>query len=134
MRTGALLDLIPTNKEGLTGDAKVKGSLSCSDHEIVEFRVLRTKIKITTLYFRRVDFGLFRDLLEAVPWDKALEGREVQERRLILKGHLFQAEEQSIPTNSNSCKNATMPAWMNKELLAKLKKGVYRRWKEGQVT
>ena len=41
MRRGALLDLILTNKEGLVGDVKVKGSLGCSDHEMVEFRILR---------------------------------------------------------------------------------------------
>lgn len=86
---------------------------------MAEFRVLRTKLKVTTVVYRRSDFGLFRHLLEAVLCDKVLEGREVQERRLILKGHLLQALEQSIPANSKSCKNAMMPAWMSKELLAK---------------
>lgn len=33
-----LLDIIHTNKEGLVGDGKVKASLGCSDHEMVEFR------------------------------------------------------------------------------------------------
>ena len=40
-RRGALLDLLLTDKEGLVGDAKVKGSLGCSDHEMVEFRIPR---------------------------------------------------------------------------------------------
>lgn len=31
--------------------------------------------KLTVLNLRRADFGLFRDLLGRVPWDKALEGR-----------------------------------------------------------
>ena len=35
----------------------------------------RTKSKITTLDFRKADFGLFRDLLGGVPWDKAMERR-----------------------------------------------------------
>ncbi|GAB0184141.1 hypothetical protein GRJ2_000879400 [Grus japonensis] len=39
-RRGAMLDLILTNKEGLVGDVKLKGSLGCSDHEMVEFRIL----------------------------------------------------------------------------------------------
>ena len=46
---------------------------------MVEFRVLRggswAKIKITVLDFRRAGFGLFRDLLDTVPWDKTLERR-----------------------------------------------------------
>ena len=41
MRRGVLLDLVLTNKEGV----KVKGSLGCSDHEIVWFRILHGKNK-----------------------------------------------------------------------------------------
>lgn len=40
-REWVLLDLVLTNKEGLIGDTKVDGSFSCSDHEMVEFRVLQ---------------------------------------------------------------------------------------------
>jgi len=41
MRRGAMLDLVLTNKEGLVGNGKLEGSLGCSDHEIVEFKILR---------------------------------------------------------------------------------------------
>ncbi|GAB0188273.1 hypothetical protein GRJ2_001292600 [Grus japonensis] len=79
MRRDAMLDLVLTNREGLVGNAKVKGSLGCSDHEIVEFKILRAvrraHSKLTNLDFRIADFGLFRDLLGRVPWDKALQGR-----------------------------------------------------------
>ena len=40
-RRGAMLDLVLTNKEGLVGNVKVKGSLGCSDHGMVEFKILR---------------------------------------------------------------------------------------------
>ncbi|GAB0176047.1 nucleoside diphosphate kinase 6 [Grus japonensis] len=67
MRRGAMLDLVLTNKEGLVGNVKLKGSLGCSDHEMVEFKILRAArrahSKLTTLDFRKADFGLFRDLL-----------------------------------------------------------------------
>ncbi|GAB0206503.1 hypothetical protein GRJ2_003115900 [Grus japonensis] len=39
-RRGVLLDLVLMNKEGLVGDVKDGGSLGCSDHEMVEFRIL----------------------------------------------------------------------------------------------
>lgn len=39
----------------------------------------RANHKIITLDFSRADFSLFKDLLARVPWDKALEGRGVQE-------------------------------------------------------
>ncbi|GAB0176630.1 nucleoside diphosphate kinase 6 [Grus japonensis] len=53
-----MLDLVLTNKEGLVGDVKLKGSLGCSDHEMVEFKILRAArrvhSKLTTLAFRHV--------------------------------------------------------------------------------
>lgn len=72
-----------TNNEGLVGDVKVVVSLGCSDHEMVEIRILHGGCKainrITILDFRRSPglllFGLFKDLLGGIPWDKALRGR-----------------------------------------------------------
>ncbi|GAB0203631.1 hypothetical protein GRJ2_002828700 [Grus japonensis] len=97
MRRGAMLDLVLTNKEGLVGDVKLKGSLGCSSHQMVEFKILRAvrraRSKLTTLDFRRADFGLFRDMLGRIPWDKALERRGAQDSWLIFKGHLLQAQE-----------------------------------------
>ena len=76
-----MLGLVLANKEGLVG--KLNGSLGCSDHEMVEFKILRaarrTHSKLTALDFRRTDFGLTRDLLGRVPWDKSLNGRRSQE-------------------------------------------------------
>ncbi|KAJ7396984.1 hypothetical protein BTVI_139966 [Pitangus sulphuratus] len=66
-RRAAVLDLVPTNKETLVGNVKLKGSLGCSDHEVVEFRILgatrRVSSKLTTLDFRRADFDLLKDRL-----------------------------------------------------------------------
>ncbi|GAB0181491.1 hypothetical protein GRJ2_000614400 [Grus japonensis] len=138
-RRGAILDLVLTNKEGLVGNVKLKGSLGCSDHGMVEFKILRAArrahSKLTTLDFRRAEFGLFGDSLGRVPWDKALEGRGAQDSWLVFKDHLFQAQEQCIPTERKSGKNARRPTWMNKELLGKVKqkKEAYRGWKQGQV-
>lgn len=41
MKGGALWDLLLTNKEELTGDVVINGSLHCSNYEITEFRILR---------------------------------------------------------------------------------------------
>ncbi|GAB0194032.1 hypothetical protein GRJ2_001868500 [Grus japonensis] len=112
-RRGAMLDLVLTNKEGLVGDVKLKASLGCSDHEMVEFKILRAArrahSKLTTLDFRRADLGLFRDLLGRIPWDKALEGRGAQDSWLIFKGHLLQAQERCIPTKTKSSENTKGP-------------------------
>jgi len=64
---------------------------------MVGFKILgaarRVRSKLATLDFRRGDFGLLRDLLGRIPWDKALEGRGTQESWLVFKDHLFQAQE-----------------------------------------
>ena len=50
---GAMLDLVLTNKERMVEKVKVKGSLGCSDHKIVEFKILRAgrqlRSKLATL-------------------------------------------------------------------------------------
>ena len=90
MRRGAMLDLVLTNKKGMVGNVRLKGSLGHSDHEIVEFKILRTArrthSKLTTLEFRRADFGLLRDLLGRIPWDKALEGRGTSRKLVNIQG------------------------------------------------
>jgi len=67
-RKGALLDLVLTNKEGLVEDVKVGGRLRYSDHEMVEFRILRggsrAISRIKTLDLRRANFGLSRSYWE----------------------------------------------------------------------
>jgi len=106
---------------------------------MVEFKILRAarrvRSKLATLEFGRADFGLLRDLLGKIPWDKALEGRGAQESQSEFKDHLLQAQEQCIPTKRKSGRNARRPTWMNKEVLDKLKqrKEAYRGWKQGQV-
>jgi len=70
-RKHTLLDLVLTNKEGLVEDVKVGGRLGCSDHKMVEFRILcgesRAKSRIKTLDLSRANFGLFKELLGGSP-------------------------------------------------------------------
>ncbi|GAB0203390.1 hypothetical protein GRJ2_002804600 [Grus japonensis] len=40
-RRPIMLDLALSNKEGLVGNVKLKGSLGCSDHKMVEIKILR---------------------------------------------------------------------------------------------
>ncbi|PKU37622.1 hypothetical protein llap_12076 [Limosa lapponica baueri] len=77
--------------------------------------------KLTTLDFRRADFGLLRDLIGSVTWEKVPKGTGAQESWLVFKDHLFQAQERCIPKKKKSGKKARRPAWINKELLDKIK-------------
>ncbi|GAB0187949.1 hypothetical protein GRJ2_001260200 [Grus japonensis] len=89
-----MVDPVLTNKEGLVGNVKLKASLGCSGHKMVEFKTLRAArrahSKLTALDFRRADFGLFRDLLGRVPWDEGLEGRGAQENCKIMEQILLE--------------------------------------------
>ncbi|KFR06816.1 hypothetical protein Y956_10107, partial [Nipponia nippon] len=91
---------------------------------------------ITALEFKRPNFGLFKDLPGGIPWVRALEGRGVQESWLIVKHHFLQAQDRCIPMSKKSSKEGRRPAWMSKELPAKLKwkKEVYRMCKKRQTT
>jgi len=53
------------------------------------------------------------DLLERVPWDKALQGRRAQENLFMFKDRLLQVQKQSIPTCRKSGKNSRRPEWIN---------------------
>ncbi|PKU47462.1 hypothetical protein llap_2202 [Limosa lapponica baueri] len=115
-RRGAMLDLVLNNKEGLVGIVKLKGSLDCSDHEMVKFKTLRggrrPHSKLINLDLRRADFGLFMDLLVRVMWDKVLEGRGTPKNWLIFKDHLLQAQEEVCP-NKEKVSQKRQEACMN---------------------
>jgi len=76
---------------------KVGVRLGCSDHEMVEFRILRGGSRaismIETLDLRRANFGLFKELLGGIPWIRALECRGVQECWSLFKHHFLHAQE-----------------------------------------
>lgn len=84
-----MMDLVFTNREGLVKNVELKGSLGCSDYEMVEFEILkavrRASGRLTSLDFVRAGFDLFKDLLGRVLWDKSVEGRHTQSRWLIFK-------------------------------------------------
>lgn len=56
-----LLDLVLRNKNGLVGDAMAGGSLDCSVHEMVEFRILHgismAVSRVIALDFRKNNSG-----------------------------------------------------------------------------
>lgn len=54
------LDLVLTNVDEFNKEVKIRGSLDCSEHALVEFMILRNmglvKRKVRTLGFRIVNF------------------------------------------------------------------------------
>ena len=100
-REGALLDLLFVNREGLVDDVVVGGRLGHSDHEIIEFSILREARRVLNrtdiLDFKRADFVLFRHLLERIPWEMILKGIGFQEGWALFKKEVLMAQEQAVP-------------------------------------
>jgi len=79
----------------------VGGRLGLSDHETTEFsvrgEVKRRANKTTTMDFQRANFGLFRTLVERVPWKTVLKGKRIQEGWAFFKEEVLKAQEQAVP-------------------------------------
>ncbi|KAK4810488.1 hypothetical protein QYF61_004268 [Mycteria americana] len=139
-REGAPLDLLFTNREGLVSDVMVGGCLGQSDHEMIEFLIhgeaARGVSKTAPLDFRRADFGLFRRLVERVPWEAALMGKGVQEGWTFFKEEVLKAQERAVPRCRKTSRRGRRPAWLTRELWLELrrKRRVYDLWKKGRAT
>jgi len=46
--------------------------------------------------FQRADFGLFRMLVERVPWENVLKGKGVQAGWTFFKEEVLEAQEQAV--------------------------------------
>ncbi|PKU41684.1 rna-directed dna polymerase from mobile element hypothetical protein [Limosa lapponica baueri] len=136
-RESALLDLLLVNREGLVGNVEVGGCLGQSDNEIIEFSILaearQGARRTATLDFRKADFGLFRSMVESVPWETVLKGIGSQEGWSYFKEELSKAQEKAIPRSHKTSQQGRRPAWINRGLWLDLreKRKVYNIWKRG---
>jgi len=111
MRVDAVLDLELRKRARQVGDVNAGRSLGCSDHKMVEFRILMegTMQKARPQPWASGEhFSLLRDLLERILW------QVVRESLLIFRDHIYQAQERSILMCRKSSKGGQMPAWMRK--------------------
>ncbi|KAK4830600.1 hypothetical protein QYF61_012026 [Mycteria americana] len=92
--------------------------------------------KTATLDFRRADFGLFRRLVERVPWEAALTGKGVQEGWTFFKEEALKAQEQAVPRCRKTSQWGRRLAWLTRELWLELRKKrrVYDLWEKGRAT
>ncbi|TRZ13846.1 hypothetical protein HGM15179_013263 [Zosterops borbonicus] len=124
-RGETMLDLLFTNRDGLVEDVVVGGRLGQSDHEIIEFSIIgevrRYTNKTFTLDFRRAVFGLFKILIQRVPWEEALKNKGVQESWALFKTEFLRAQEQTVPVCRKTSRRGKRPAWISKEVLDELR-------------
>ena len=122
------------------GDVVARGCLGLSNHEMIEFWILgevgRGVSKTTIMDFWRADFGLFRTLVERVPWETVLNGKGVREGWTFFKKEVLKAQQQAVPTCHKMNWRGRPPAWLNREILMGLRKKrrVHHSWKKGKAT
>jgi len=92
---------------------KAEDCVGCSDHEMVEFRIVqgtnKTTNRIAILDFRRANFESFKDLLVGIPWVRALDAKTTQESWLTFKCQFFQDQDQCTLENKKSGKGGRRP-------------------------
>ncbi|RMC01280.1 hypothetical protein DUI87_22233 [Hirundo rustica rustica] len=95
-RGRTIFDLLFANRDGLVGAVVVGGRLGQNDDEIIEFLIfgeIRRKTKKNlTLDFRRADLGLFRRLIQSLPWEAALKNKGVEESWACFKPEILKAQ------------------------------------------
>ena len=106
-------------------DVVVGGRLGHSDHEIIEFSVLREARKglsrTDILEFQRADFVLFRHQLDRIPWELVLKGIGVQEGWVLFKKEVLMKQEQAVPRCCKRSRRQRRPPWLNRELWLQLR-------------
>ena len=80
---------------------KIVNNLGCSDHALNEFMILRnaglSNSGVRTLNFRRVNFSLFNELLDEVPWEAVLK-----RQRSGVKDAFLREQDLSIAQNKKA--------------------------------
>jgi len=115
------LDLVLTGAEDIIKGIKF-GGVGCSNHALVESVISKnvglTKSGVWTLNFERVNFRLFKELLDEMA---------------TLKDAFLREQELSIPLNKKVSRGGRKRAWLAKDIMVRLreKKELYWLWKQG---
>jgi len=92
------------------------GCLRLSEDEMIWFlvqgEVKRGASKTTTTDFWRADFGLFRMLVERVPWERVLKGKGIQAGWTYFKAQVLKAQEDAVPMCCKTNQQGKRLAWL----------------------
>lgn len=92
------LDLLFASREGLVDAVMAGGCLGHKNHEIIVLVLggVRRGASRTNTLNSRGQTGLFRRLVDTIPWEAVLKGKEVQEGWTFFKREILKALKQAI--------------------------------------
>ena len=91
---------------------------------MVELTVLKDMGKtstVRTLYFRKANLQLFKQLIGMTPWERVLRERGAEQSWQIFKDGFHRSQELLIPRCKKSEKEGKRPAWLSRDMVVKLK-------------
>lgn len=115
------------------GEADEPGEawLGCSDHKMIEFKILKvSECEASLLQRTSSSSGICLTECHGIkPW------RQERPKNAAFKDHFLQVQKQCIPRKKAAGKSARRLTWMNKMLLDLfgLKRRVYKQWKWERV-
>ncbi|KAJ7410298.1 hypothetical protein BTVI_53881 [Pitangus sulphuratus] len=87
-----------TSVDKLIKGVKIGGSLSCSDHALVEFvtsrRLSLARSQLKTLNFGKAKFQLFKKLVNEIPWVTVLKDKGADQSWQLLRTSFLRVQEQ----------------------------------------
>ncbi|KAK4823087.1 hypothetical protein QYF61_025709 [Mycteria americana] len=111
-----------------------------ADYKEILGEVRRGVSRTAILDVRRADFGLFRRLVDRVPWEAVLKGKGVQEGWMFFMKEIFKAQEQAVPMYQKTSWQGSTPGIHPRvlselvEVLTKPLSILYQKsWLKGEV-
>ena len=128
-----ILDLILCNQPFLVSNIEVSDSLPRCDHDAVFFQLNCCRSKLCShgrlsYNFKKANFDLFRNLLDAIDWSEYFIGCDgnINKAWAMFKDVLFKTADQCIPKSIIRPKKGLY--WLSRETLKLVhkKRGIYR--------
>ena len=133
-KSGNILDLVLSNREGLISDICMMGRVGMSDHELISFHVKTDKIKDgqnqTNKNYKRANFTKMRTELENKDWNTVLKEKGVNEMWEIIKEQIHIQIEKHVPLRKTRKTND--PLWIDNDtkMAIRKKRAAWKKWKE----
>lgn len=121
---------------------KATGSIGCSDHDIVKFRIMCGGIlrKVTAMVFPRPVSGFLKALIGKASWDKAVSGKGVQVNWFFFKYHYSKLKSSATQWIGSQAKiprclcGWTRSSWPNSNIKRRHTEGGSKDWLSGRNT